>query len=144
MLYDLLYRDIKKGPDPRRVIRTEALFRQVLNSLNPVERYLHQVLSEGILGRGERKMTSRAMLDDIRQTYPDGRYETLERLGRTINKVFGDQVRSKPNGRHDGGRTTEYTFGSLSACRAKFETHIGQSIEWPVEPAEWIEDKDLC
>jgi hypothetical protein len=144
MLHDLLQRDISKSPDPRRIIRTEALFRQVLNSLNAAERYLHQALSEGILGGGGSKMTSRTMLEDIRQTYPDGRYETPERLGRTIKAIFGDQVRSKPTGRHNGGRTTEYTFGPLAACRKKFEAHIGQAIEWPQEPAEWVEDDKFC
>jgi len=44
MLHDLLHRDISKGPDPRRTIKTAALLEQVIRAAPPEVRYLHQIL----------------------------------------------------------------------------------------------------
>ena len=53
MLHELLQRDITVGPDPRQIIRTEALFRQILHGVGPAGRYMHQVLDEGRLPQSE-------------------------------------------------------------------------------------------
>ncbi len=49
MLHDLLNRDISKGPNPRKIIRTVGLFEQIMRAAGPEIRYIHQLLDNGFL-----------------------------------------------------------------------------------------------
>lgn len=83
MLYDLLHRDLSKGPNPRRIIKTEALFEQIIRAQGPDVRYLHQILDGGLLpqadvfGNGPGSTTIKAMWTDLQKTQANSQYVTL-------------------------------------------------------------------
>lgn len=153
MLHDLLNRDITKGPNPRRIIKTEALFAQVLNGLDPMERYMHQILDEGRLPQssvnGHRTATIKAMWKELQETQPNGKYVTPAKLGRFISKYFDKVVVKAQNGIYQARnsanspeeeRSTLYTFYALPQCRKRFEKMIGQSVPWSNDLEDWLND----
>ena len=60
MLHELLERDISKGPDPRKTIRTPELFDQIIQAQGPVEKYIYQFLDSGYLPQPEAQETAPA------------------------------------------------------------------------------------
>jgi hypothetical protein len=157
MLHDLLMRDIAVGPNPRRILATDALFSQVLRNMEPELRYMHWVLDEGRLpqsGQNDpRTTTIKAMWTDLQETQPDGKWVTPAALGRSITKTFKDIVQKKPNGVYfrrftsrgsETERSTEYRFADLKACRTRFERAIGQRVEWSNDLEDWVAMPDLC
>lgn len=151
MMYDLLHRDVSKEPNPKRIIPTPALFRQILRSIGSEGRYMHQMLDEGRLPQSGFNppdvTTIKALLEDLNATQPQGRRSTRESLGRYINRTFGGLVTTRPNGMYvatgrgaglERERSTEYAFAPLADCRKRFEHLAGQKVEWSDTTDEWL------
>lgn len=92
MLYDLLHRDIRAGPDPRQIIRTEALFEQVLLAQGPELRYVHHLLDTGRLPQnivaGAAFTTIKALATDLRSQHFDSGYINDIRLGKLLRQMI--------------------------------------------------------
>lgn len=155
MLHDLLRRDIELGPDPRRIIKTAALFEQVLLAGPPEVRYVHGVLDQGRLPQNwlttAGSTTIKAMLLDLRQNHREATYVDLIGLGRQIRKMV-PSARTAPNGRFfvmkdQAGemifeRSTRYDFPSLPEARRDFERFIGMAVPWSADVEAWQTDPD--
>ena len=153
MLHDLLRRDLSLGPDPRKTIKTKALFEQTLLAQPPEVKYLHGLLEEGRLPQnwiaGPYTTTIRAMLEHLHTLHRDARRMDLARLGRFINKVI-PRVRTGQGGtffvkKMDSGflqeRSTQYDFPTLADARLAFSKYMNMPIEWAIVD-EWQMDPD--
>jgi len=157
MMYDLLERDVTKGPDPQKTIRTPELFDQIIQAQGPVERYLYQVLDDAYLpqpdapGNGAGITTIAAMYVEMKQSQPNAQYVQQTLFGRNISKVFpgvkkvgsGWVITGRDSmGQLIIGRSTRYHFPPLLASRRAFEVYIGQEIPWSNDLSEWQDDID--
>ena len=153
MLYDLLRMDLKIGPNPRRIIRTAALFEQMLLALGPEIRFIHHLLDGGRLPQnivaGADSTTIKALVMDMRSQHFDAGYVNDIRLGRLIRQVIPD-IRTAISGvfiatDKSGGtfqeRSTRYTFPALPKARVAFEKHISMPVPWS-EVSEWQSDPE--
>lgn len=156
MLHELLHRDISVGPDPHHIIRTDALFRQILHGLGAAGRYMHQILDEGRLPQSEFNSagvtTIKALYLEMKTSQPDSRWLTPEALGRWITNNFEGLVQKKQNGLYflpprgehqETERSTEYSFAKLDACRKRFEQIVGQPIIWSDTTEEWPDGRSF-
>lgn len=154
MLYELMTRDFSNGPDPRRTIKTEALFEQVLQAQGPELQYMHLVLESGRLPQnwvdGAMTSTVRAMQEDLRRRFPGTRFGSEVRLGRQLKKVF-ERITTHANGKFcvgtsDDGplfeRSTRYVFPPLHLARKQFEAYIGQAVPWDQQVSDWQLDPE--
>ena len=155
MLHELLARDLSDGPDPRKVIHTEALFEQMRLAQGPEIAYLHMILENGRLPQnwleGPAITTIRALHEEMRSRFPlSGRNGEIS-LGKLMAKTFPN-VRKQANGRYfvkkseDGKlmleRSTRYLFPPLSHARRTFERHVGMATTWNENVDEWECDPD--
>ena len=147
MLYDLLHRDISMGRDPRRTIKTEALFDQIIQAQGPEIRYLYEVLEEGVLpqvfapGNGPNATTIRALWEQLQATQPNAKYVQRNSLARFIHEAIPG-VRTVQSGTYIGRgdspeRSTRYVFPSLAECRRSFERYVGQDVPWRDTLEDW-------
>lgn len=155
MLYDLLRRNIELGPDPRHIIKTAALFEQVLLAGPPEVRYIHGILDQGRLPQNwlttAGSTTIKALLMDLRQQHREVIYMDAIRLGRQIRKMV-PSAPTAPNGRYfvmkdEAGemifeRSTRYDFPSLPETRRDFERFIGMPVPWSEDVDAWQVDPD--
>jgi len=158
MLYDLLCHDVATGPNPRRIIKTEALFEQIIRAQGPEVRYLHQILDNGLLpqpdviGNGAGSTTIKAMWADLQKTQANSQYVNPIGLGRFLRKVIPG-VSSVQNGTfivrvnlgigpNETERSTRYDFPPLRDCRAAFARFIGQPVPWTNSRENWEPDFD--
>lgn len=149
-LHDLLARDISIGPDPRRTIKTAALFEQIFRAGGPMMRYVYELLDEGALpqprapGNGHGRTTIQALHAELRERYPAGKYTSSTELGRYLKKVF-PSIGTTQSGtfQHWGAdgvemrRSTRYSFPPLEIARSMFGTHMGQAVPWTRELTDW-------
>jgi len=157
MLYELLERDISKGPDPRKTIRTPELFDQIIQAQGPVEKYIYQFLDTGTLpqpeasGNGPGITTIAAMFSEMKRNQPNAQYVHETLFGRDLGKVFTG-IKKVQSGKFITGygkhgepvvvRSMRYHFPPLPDCRRMFEDFIGQPIPWSEETEEWLGDID--
>ena len=154
MLHELLRRDIAVGPDPRRVIKTTALFEQMLQAQPSDIGYIHLILENGRLPQnwvdGSSVTTIRAMYEELRRRFPEARYINEIRLGRLLRKVFPD-IEKEPNGRffvHRAAsgfiyeRSTRYIFPDLTEARRLFQNFVGIPVDWDLNVDEWQDDPE--
>lgn len=155
MLHELLHRDTSTGPNPRRVIKTEALFEQILHAQGPEIAYIHQILESGRLPQnwvdGPAITTIRALVDELRKAFPaSSGFVSDVRLGRTLKKVFRT-IETEPSGRFfvkmgelDAvlQRSTRYIFPSLATVRREFERYLGVPIGWNEDIDAWQSDPE--
>ncbi len=154
MLYDLLKRDISIGPDPRKTIKTEALFEQIVQSQGPDFAYLHMILENGRLPQnwleGPAITTIRAMMEELRRSIPNARFLNEIGLGRRLNKVFPN-ISTQVHGRYfirmsDNGpiveRSKRYIFPPLPEARRQFERFAGVPVPWDTSVDEWQNDPE--
>jgi len=154
MLHELLHRDLTQGPDPRRIIKTEALFEQVLHAQGGDIGYIHMILENGRLPQnwvdGPSVTTIRAMHEDLRRRFPEARYVSEIRLGKLLRKIFSE-IEKEPNGRffvmkaasgfvHE--RSTRYIFPDLADARRQFQRYIGAPVDWNDDIDEWQNDPE--
>jgi hypothetical protein len=153
MLHDLLSRDLTQGPDPRKTIKNDALFDQVILAAPPEIRYIYQILDEGRLPQndvaGPNSTTIKALFVDFQRSFPRSGFVSAIGLGRMLKSVIPG-IQSKINGRYRTGidkngivtseASTRHTLPALGACREAFESHIGQKVPWSHPDAEWQSD----
>lgn len=155
MLYDLLHANVNEGPDPCVTIKTDELFYQVIQAA-PVElKYLHQILDAGTLPQnavaGPSSSTIRALLEDLKRSFPTQRYPSDVSLGRFLKSTFpgihthvaGKFRLPSPDNRPTFERSTRYDFPDLSACRIAFERVVGQRVPWSATTLDWQSDDDI-
>lgn len=158
MLFDLLHRNLSIGPDPTKIIKTEALFEQIIRAQGPELRYLHQVLDQGLLpqrdapGNGPNSTTIKAMWEDLRATQARSEYVNPIGLGRFVNSVIpgiaahqNGNYLSRPSGAsiHGIERSTRYVFPALNQCRKALERRMGQAIPWTNPQLDWGGDDPI-
>ena len=147
MMHDLLRRDIRQGPDPRKTIKTTALFGQILEASQVEFRYLHQLLDAGAMPGGSQRESGRCattisdLWADFLASFPSARYANKATLGRRLQKLV-PEIRTEQNGTYHGGRSggersTRYIWPPLSVARKAFERSAGQEVEWSDKAAEW-------
>jgi hypothetical protein len=154
MLHELLARDISRGPNPRRTIKTEGLFEQMLLAQTPDIRYLHGLLDEGRLPQnvvaGACVTTIRALVADLHRQHRDGFRVTEVGFGRLLNRVFPTIRRLTAGGVFLAGssetgtikeRSTAYMFPPLPEARAAFARHVNMPVPWS-EVDQWQLDPD--
>jgi len=158
MLYDLLCHDVATGPNPRRIIKTEALFEQIIRAQGPEVRYLHQILDSTLLPQANEERngwgstTIKAMWVDLQRTQANSQYVTLVGFGRFLNRVIPG-IRTAQNGTfvvrvnlglgpNEEERSTRYHFPPLTDCRADFARFIGQPVPWTNDREKWEPDID--
>jgi len=154
MLDELLRRDISAGPDPRKTVKTEALFEQIIRAQGPELRYLYQILDDGLLpqqdapGNSAGATTIGALWENMRKTQANANYVTRNALGRfmqrTIPGVTTVQsgtfiIRRDPHNGDETERSTRYHFPPLADCRRAFAAHVGQAVPWSNDLIEWQE-----
>jgi hypothetical protein len=156
MLDELLHRDLSQGPSPRRVIKTEALFEQIILAQPADLAYVHMILDHGRLPQnwleGATVTTIQALFTELRQRYPEARYVSEIRLGRLLHEIFLG-IHTAANGRYFvkvGGsgqliaqRSTKYIFPPLAEARRQFERHIGiTAVPWSADVDDWQIDPE--
>jgi hypothetical protein len=155
MLHDLLQRDISEEPDPRRVIKTAALFDQIIQAQGPEIGYIHMILEHGRLPQnwvdGPAVTSIRALVEELRRSFPSSSgYVTEIALGKTLKRVL-KSVRTQPAGRYfvkmgEAGavlqRSTRYAFGALSSVRREFAQYLGVPIGWNEDIEDWQRDPE--
>jgi hypothetical protein len=155
MLHELLGRDISKGPNPRQVIKTAALFDQIIQAQGPEIGYIHMILEHGRLPQnwvdGPAVTTIRALVEELRRAFPSSSgYVGEIALGKTLRRVL-QSVRTQPAGRYfvkmgDFSpvlqRSTRYSFGPLASVRREFEQYLGVPIAWNEDIEDWQSDPE--
>jgi hypothetical protein len=155
MLHELLHRDFTTGPNPKQVIKSEALFEQILQAQGPELGYIHLILENGRLPQnwvdGPSVTTIRALLDELRRAFPSNSGFVSEvRLGRTLHKVL-PEISTEPAGRYqvkvaDGvpvvHRSTRYLFPPLAEARRAFQRYIGVPVKWDEDISAWQRDPE--
>lgn len=154
MLHELLHRDIAAGPNPRRVIKTTALFEQVLYAQGSDIGYIHMILENGRLPQnwvdGASVSTIKAMHEDLRRRFPVSLHISENKFGRLLRKVFSE-IEKEPNGRffvskgasgfvHE--RSTRYIFPDLTEARRQFQNYVGVPVDWDTDIDEWQSDPE--
>ena len=153
MMFDLLQRDITKGPDPRRIIKTDALVDQILRAQPAHVQYVHHLLDQRRLPQnqvaGARCTTIKAMFTEFRQLHSADRYLTMNALGRHVQQivpgVLTDKngsflVRYVADGQPVYETSTRYRFPDVDLARQTFEGFIGQSVPWSDDGSDWLMD----
>ena len=150
MLFDLLARDLRQGPDPHKTIKTSGLFMQIFHASKPEFKYIFGVLDEGCLpqqnvrGNGPGVTTIRAMHEEMKATQSAKRYIEMQNLGRFLKKVFPG-IESSLSGLYEEGfganrrliRSTRHEFPPLDVCRKCFEKYVGQAVPWSNDLDTW-------
>jgi TOTE conflict system, Archaeo-Eukaryotic Primase domain/Family of unknown function (DUF5906)/Primase C terminal 2 (PriCT-2) len=153
MLYELQHHDVTKGPDPRRTIKTKALFHQMEQSWTADVGYLHHILDSGLLpqsgevGNNQGMSTIKAMFEDMRRTQAKSSYLAMNTFGKTITRIIpGVEKTNKgkfvaiysTTGKEITERSTRYRFPPLAECRTAFEDHIGVEVPWSDDVVDWV------
>jgi hypothetical protein len=154
MLFDLMHRDISKGPNPRQTIKGPDLSLQILRAQPAHIQYLHRILDEGRLPQNRyaahNTTTIRALHKEMREQHPEARHMNDNALGRYLQSVIPAILTAQNGkfyvGRRDGvdefERSTRYTFPPLQQARLSFELNIGAPVPWLNGIADWIGDDD--
>ncbi len=151
MLHELLNRDITKGPNPRRVIRTQARVMQILLAESPYVKYLHSLLDQARLpqnaaGSSDRT-TVKALVQDLMRNYGERHLNDVA-LGKLFREIL-PTITSRPNGKFIAQFTsegpveeisTELKFPPLPEARKLFELRLGGAVPWSNDLPEWQAD----
>ncbi len=141
----------------REVPRTVELFRQQVESMDPLTAWWFDKLWEGrLFPEGEEpwpeEVPARRLVDDfIREKRPSqhGLKSIQTRLGAAMLNTWGAAARKRANTKYrlpvrvDGNGDaiwkeetgTVYSMKDLEPCRQAFARHLGTSIPWPDTPA---------
>jgi phage/plasmid-associated DNA primase len=140
LLFDLLRLDLSKI-NLRQAPRTAALFEQKLRSLESIESWWNDRLSEGSPGRIFDHWPELVSVDVVYADY----VRTCEEVGvrrKRDRSTFGLKLaqlvpgieKTRPRVETEGGgnrRVWSYSLPSLEDCRTSFEQLMGQPITWP-------------
>jgi hypothetical protein len=123
----------------RRPPATAALLEQQLESLEPEDRWLMDLLARGELpydGEGSGRVAKAVLFEDFQRFMQrSGRGVRASKvfLGRYLSKRLGLAVRSERVSRANtqGQRPWIYSFSSLPECRKIFAAKLSLTPEWP-------------
>jgi len=127
--------DLIKRPPP-----TRALLDQQLESLDPEDRWLYDLLAEGTLPHPGAD-PSFATTDTLYHSYCEflrgtrGRPKSKARFAQWLGDRLGNAV-TPARPRENGSRVRGYQFVSLAECRAQFAQRLTLAPSW-AEPVEW-------
>ncbi len=136
MLYDLLRWEYDLE-FLRRAPKTEALFDQIQNTMNPAEQFWYERLEEGTLKVDHEHWLQEISCKEIYDSYREfakslnERYPlSLQQFGKTIKKLCHGITKVKT---YQGGyRVNVYRLPALEECRSCFEKILGMTgkLEW--------------
>lgn len=137
LMHYLLHRDISNS-NLRKVPQTEGLFEQKLLSMSPMQHWLYDRLTEGVLPSGGTDWPDWVAKQDVYDDYLLYSRRTGERthagateLGSFIHAVFGGQLRVQKRTVRDGKRPNGYLLPDLATCRELFDKHMNMQCNWP-------------
>ena len=131
MLWDLQHVDLK-GWHPRKIIKTQALTEQKMQSMNPLQEWWEQMLQEGAIPAAPKDSPDSAMavylLNHAREFAPRLRELTPTRLGRFLSD-HGCVKLHRASG-------NAWRFPILQEAREKWAKRY-QGWSWSFEVREW-------
>lgn len=141
LLYDLLRFDLSKI-NMRQIPHTEALLGQKLRSLDPLDSWWFNRLSEGAPTRAstdwQNSVTVDALYNDYLKSAEEigaGRKRDRSIFGQRLSKLAPGVQKTRPRIEGEDRRPWRYELPSLTDCRASFEEMLGQPIVWPADAA---------
>lgn len=149
MLHDLLKRDLMRGPDPRKTIKTDALAWQIIEAQPPYVQFIFRLLDVGHLPQSGfcgnvRSTTIKALHAEFLAQHRESRFVNDSALSRHFRK-FIPEIRSDQNGSYqirpgESERSTRCDFPPLRQARLSFERKLGQKMPWSNDMSEWSSD----
>jgi len=147
MMHDLLYWNLPKI-NLREIRRTTALFEQIINSMNTIQRFWYEKLQNGTLSDLDNDWVGQIPFGTLYQDYlhfaksiNDRHPVTKQQFGIQLRKLCKNIRERKTN--NNGKRSIEKIFPPLDQCRKEFEKLVrmeGQ-IEWedngPADPNQY-------
>jgi len=140
LISHLMDRDITNF-NPSKFPITNARVNQQLQSLNPIERWLYEELSDGLPVTSHPVFRTKGTLvpKDIVNTkymawhklYYSYSPETKTQLTKTLKK-FGIITKRDRGVSVPADQQQCYDFPDLPKCRKSFESYLGSSVSWPV------------
>jgi hypothetical protein len=147
MLHDLEHHDLKRGPNPKKVIKSDSLFEQIIRAAPPLTRYLHSLLEAGCLPGSDpadpAEITIAALKAGLNASGLDRHPTSDAVLGKRLPVIF-PTVSSRSGGKYFDRRTNEtvrsraYRFPALTQARKEFAAFIGMPVQWPDGPDNWL------
>lgn len=143
LLHELLSFDLSQF-NIWRIPQTKALLDQKLRSLDPIDDFLFNRFWEGSLLHGDDTWRTIVVRDDFYGEYLKdatrmgiGRKRSCADFGKRLKKLVPGVGDARPSMEREPGvvkRTRCYSMPSLDECRAAFDKHVGQPIDWPALP----------
>ena len=131
LLKTLLERDISKT-NIRIAPKTRALLRQKEESFSSVEDWLYGKLKEGRILEGhedwETEIDKQALYCNFKEQMDD-RHTKDNAFHRRLKRLLPG-IREERTTNEFGSRTRVLKLPSLKECRAKFEAHLNQKVDW--------------
>jgi len=132
----------------RRPPRTSALRDQQIASLPAPDRWLFEILNEGLLP-GDDKGVGQTSKDTLFQSY-SGALKARNRSFDAERSILGKLLKQRLNElvttarpREGGGRVNYYQFAPLAECRARFAERLSVAPEWSPTMAWQSDDLPL-
>ncbi|MBZ9736177.1 bifunctional DNA primase/polymerase [Mesorhizobium sp. CA18] len=157
MLYELLNEDLGDWHPRNDIPQTDELMEQKLQSLDPEERWMVDLLVSGRLPGTQSRYVQLGECpsewlwqDYLKHAGQTGtHYKSISsKLGKKIRKWFPDLVSrddvSYPRGGEEGGtkRGQILKFPSLPSCRKCMETYLNGTIDWGNGLNTWLENRE--
>lgn len=143
LLHELLTFDLSQF-DISRIPQTRALLDQKLRSLDPIDDFVFNRLWAGSLLHGDDSWRVAVPRDDLYGEYLKdaarmgiGRKRSSADFGKRLKKLIPGIGDARPSLEREPGvakRTWCYSMPSLDECRAAFDKHVGQQVDWPALP----------
>jgi len=137
--------DLTDYPDPTRVVQTQALVDQKLQSLGSIDRWVYTVLDNGHFSMSAdwpEETTKRSVFDDYlghAQDEGGGRRMVETAVGKRLKELFGSSLRLKRK-RVGTERSTVYEWPELGEARKLFESRaVKGPVDWTTEADEGSE-----
>jgi hypothetical protein len=136
MMYDLLRRDISSFDPIRHAPKTEALAQQALESMNYIDQWWHEKLSEGVppglIGEPDEwqnkdiHIPTQEAYRDFKNSIPRGHVPSKESLGRRLADFGVFKIRMTKT----GYRPYFWVLPRLDEARQIFSEVLGNNIDW--------------
>jgi hypothetical protein len=150
MMHDLLHKEI--DVDLRRIPRTDALFDQIIATMNPVQRFWLEILRRGTLHPEEIDWTCEIRKNMLHNQYLEWcdtynikmKYTPIQ-FGKRINKLFPPSTESHYGtigGPDIDGKYTrkwKYIFPDLLICREFFQKTVRMGVDFDTDEGFDIE-----
>jgi hypothetical protein len=130
-LYDLLHREISSNL--REIPRTEALFEQIVNSMDSLQKWWLHCLHTGKITTDDVSWPEYLLPQDVYNAYLDHAHRerhpvTYAHFFRRLRKLcLGLRLKKMDRGY---GRENYSCLPYLDDCRKQFEDKIGMTVDW--------------